>query len=334
MSGFDRLSPQTVLTAVESVFDLELQPLVNTFPSYVNRVYGLTDSDGEPYVTKFYRPGRWSQDALLEEHQFISELVSDEFPVVPPLEDTDGETLSEIVVESPEGEDHYHFALYPKRAGRLFDAEGEEAWLRIGALCGRLHSVGNRSAAEYRQVVSPSESTSDHVASLLGDGVIPVDMEEDFRNITGKGLDLITPLFEAPPFIRLHGDLHRGNILDRGEEGLLMIDLDDMAMGPAMQDLWLLLPGRADDVRKETALLAEGYEDFRPFPWEQLRLIEPLRLMRMIHFIAWCSKQRNDRDFNTHFPNWGSRGWWIQEIEDLRDQVSEIESALNQSTSF
>lgn len=329
MSGFDNLSPQTVLTAVEAAFGLRLQPIVTPFPSYVNRVYGMTDSDGESYVVKFYRPGRWSPAALAEEHHFIRELASEEFPVVQPLDDIDGDTLAELLLETDSGETHYHFALFPKRSGRLFDAEGDEAWLRIGALCGRLHTVGARSHAADRQIVSPDESTGEHIKALLDDGVVPADMVPEFAELTGRALSIITPLFEKAPFIRLHGDLHRGNILDRGNEGLLMIDLDDMAMGPAMQDLWLLLPGRAGEVGGETSMLAEGYENFRPFPWEQLPLMEPLRLMRMIHFIAWCSRQRHDRDFHNHFPDWGSRGWWIQELEDIRDQVFVIESTLN-----
>ncbi len=334
MSGFDNLSPQTVLSAVEAAFGLRLQPVVTPFPSYVNRVYGMTDIDGDSYVVKFYRPGRWSRNALAEEHTFIKELSSEEFPVVQPLDDIDGDTLAELLLETDNGETHYHFALFPRRAGRLFDAEGDEAWLRIGALCGRLHTVGARSCAADRQIVSPEESTGEHITALLDDNVVPADIASEFTELTGRALSMITPLFEKVPFIRLHGDLHRGNILDRGDEGLLLIDLDDMATGPAMQDLWLLLPGRAGEVGGETSLLAEGYENFRPFPWEQLPLMEPLRLMRMIHFLAWCSRQRHDRDFHSHFPDWGSRGWWIRELEDLRDQVSVIESTLNRPTSF
>lgn len=334
MPGFDNLSPQTVLSAVEAAFGLRLQGLVTPFPSYVNRVYGLTDTEDKSYVVKFYRPLRWTRQALLEEHKFIRELASKEFPVVAPLVDVDGDTLAEFVLETEAGEIHYHFALFPKRAGRLFDAEGEEAWLRIGALCGRLHNIGSGDEASARQVISPGGSTRKHISSLLDSGVVPDDVAGDFEGLAGKGLELIDPLFDGMNFLRLHGDLHRGNILDRAEEGLLLIDLDDMAVGPAMQDLWLLLPGRAGEVGKETSLLAEGYENFRPFPWEQLPLMEPLRLMRMIHFIAWCSRQRHDRDFNTHFPDWGSSAWWIQELEDLRDQVSFIESTLKRPTSF
>jgi len=331
MPGFDNLSPQIVLSAVEAAFGLQLQSVVTPFPSYVNRVYGMNSVDEDSYVVKFYRPGRWSREALIEEHRFTGELAEEEFPVVRSLKDVDGDTLAELLLENGSSETLYYFTLFPKRSGRLFDAEGEEAWLRIGALCGRLHSIGARTSAEFRQVISPDTSTAGHISSLLEEDVIPRDMRAEFSQITGRALSLISPLFTDVPFIRLHGDLHRGNILDRADEGLLLIDLDDMATGPAMQDLWLLMPGRYGEVGKEMALLAEGYENFRPFPWEQLSLMEPLRLMRMIHFIAWCSRQRYDKDFHSHFPDWGSRSWWLQEMEDLKDQVSVIESGMNQS---
>jgi len=329
MPGFDNLSPQIVLSAVEAAFGIQLQSMITRFPSYVNRVYGMDDSEGNSYVAKFYRPGRWNLETLLEEQRFTAELTEEEYPVVPPLKDVDGDTLAELQLESDSGTTGFYFTLSPKRSGRLFDAEGEEAWLRIGALCGRLHTVGARSKAKYRQIVAPEESTSEHIESLLKQNVIPGDLVSDFSEISTNALSLISPLFKEVPFIRLHGDMHRGNILDRVDEGLLLIDLDDMASGPAMQDLWLLMPGRYTEVGKEISLLAEGYENFRPFPWEQLSLMEPLRFMRMIHFIAWCSRQRFDRDFSTHFPDWGSRGWWLRELEDLRDQVSVIKSGLN-----
>jgi Ser/Thr protein kinase RdoA (MazF antagonist) len=333
MPGFDYLSPQIVLSAVEAAFGMELQSVVTPFPSYVNRVFGMSDAEGTPYVVKFYRPGRWSREALLEEHRFLEELAREELPVVQPLKDVDGDTLAEVLLErgNPDEDDiHFHFALFPKRSGRLFDAEGDEAWLRIGALCGHMHSIGSQADAVHRQHVSPGKSTSEHIEYLLKEGVIPSDMLSEFSAITDRALSLITPVFQSIPFIRLHGDLHRGNILDRGDEGLLLIDLDDMSTGPAMQDFWLLMPERYGKVGKEMSLLAEGYENFRPFPWNQTALMEPLRFMRMIHFIAWCGRQRRDRDFRTHFPGWGDRSWWIQELEDLRDQVSVIESGLNQ----
>ena len=324
MSGFDALSPQAVISAAEAAFGRDFDPVVTSFPSYVNRVYGMNDTDGVRYVAKFYRPGRWTTAAIEDEHRFMAELAEEEFPIVPPLPDADGDTLIDIDLRTPSGTREFRFALFPLRAGRLFDAEDDESWIRIGALCGRLHLTGAAGTAPRRLTWTPADVTRDQIRWILEEDVLPADMCDEFRGLTDEGLEIITPLFNGQPHLRLHGDLHRGNILDRGEEGLLMIDLDDMCNGPAMQDLWLLLPGRHGDVGRETGLLAEGYEDFRPFPWDQLKLMEPLRLMRMIHFIAWCARQRRDRDFHSHFPDWGSRGWWIREMEDLRDQIMVI----------
>jgi Ser/Thr protein kinase RdoA (MazF antagonist) len=329
MAGFDNLSPQAVISAVEAAFGRPLLPMVTPYPSYVNRVYGISDADETPYVTKFYRPGRWSAETIEEEHRFIRELAAEEIPIASPLEDEDGETLAEVTLRTEEGDEDFFFALFPKRSGRLFDAESDEAWIRIGRLCGRIHAVGSRTEAPHRPYISPGAGSRAQIEEILAHEVIPGDLSGEFTDIARGLLERIAPLFEGVPVIRVHGDLHRGNILDRGDEGLLLIDLDDMASGPAMQDLWLLLPGRRGEVGREIALLAEGYEDFRPFPWDQTALIEPLRFMRMIHFIAWCARQRFDRDFKTHFPDWGSRSWWIKEMEDLRDQASAIEAAGN-----
>ncbi len=328
MAGFDSLSPDAVIMAVEAAFDREFQSVITPYPSYVNRVYGMTDIDGDEYVAKFYRPGRWESKAIEDEHRFMLELVDQEFPVVPPLPDSDGDTLAEVILETSGKEEVFRFALFPKKAGRLFDAEDDESWIRIGALCGRLHNVGSKGQAGNRITWSPTAISSRQIEWILNEGVLPPDMEAEFRQLSNSALEMITPLFESTSNLRLHGDLHRGNILDRGDEGLLLIDLDDMVNGPAMQDLWLLLPGRHGEVGRETGLLSEGYEEFRPFPWNELRLMEPLRLMRMIHFIAWCARQREDRDFFSNFPDWGSRSWWIQELEDMRDQITAISESL------
>ena len=296
-------------------------PVVDVYPSYINRVFGLRDSDDNEFVVKFYRPRRWSRDAVEEEHSFLKELSHADIPVVLPLPDSDGDTLGEIILEDGSEEHLFRFALFPKRSGRLFDSESEDAWLRIGALCGRMHNVAAKHSSRHRVRISPAESFAEHVRIILSVPDIPPDIREELKDLLDSVRDVLVPLFEDVPSQRLHGDLHRGNILDRGDEGLLLIDLDDMAQGPAVQDLWLALPGRYGEVGRETALLAEGYESFRPFPWDQLQLMEPLRFMRMIHFIAWCAAQREDQDFSSHFPDWGSRGWWIREMEDLREQT-------------
>ena len=314
---------------MENAYALELEALVTTYPSYVNRVYGVRDVDGIEYIAKFYRPDRWSLDAIREEHNFSAELGEAEIPIALPLPDADGDTVSHLFVDKNGEQISCYFTLFPKRAGRLFDAEGEAAWLRIGSLCGRLHNIGCRGRAPTRSTILPDESTRGHLEHIRKTNVVPADIAAKFQTITSDVMEMIRPLFANIGRIRLHGDLHRGNILDRSDEGLLLIDLDDMANGPAMQDLWLLLPGHLEDCRPVLPFLAEGYEQFRPFPWQQLKLVEPLRFMRMIHFIAWCAMQRRDEDFDRHFPDWGSPAWWTKELEDLSDQASLIRRELD-----
>ncbi|WP_319478029.1 serine/threonine protein kinase [Marispirochaeta aestuarii] len=320
MSGFDLLTPELVLQAVTQAWGFSLESSLSPFPSYINRVYGLRDDDGREYVTKFYRPGRWSYEAILEEHQFLEDCREAELPVVVPVPDEEGFTLQDVIAVDDEGnEEEYLFALFPKRGGRNFDAEGEEEWLRLGRLLGRLHQVAGDREAEHRLVLHPQETTMSHIREL-SDLVHP-DLRVEFEDFCLEAVEMISPAFEGLDYHRIHGDCHRGNILDRPGEGLLLIDFDDMAVGPAVQDLWLLLPGRRDECSRELNLLVEGYEEFLSFPRRSLDLIEALRFMRILHYSAWCARQRKDAGFFKHFPGWGSKAYWTKELEDLKDQV-------------
>ena len=188
----------------------------------------------------------------------------------------------------------------------------------------RLHAVGRRGEAPHRAVCRPEALTAGFVRELLEGGVVHPDFRDDFEALCAEALRLITPLFEGVPLQRIHGDCHRGNILDRPGQGLLLIDFDDMMSAPPVQDLWLLLPGHAADCGREIGLLLEGYERFLGFDPATLRLIEPLRLMRMIYFLAWRSRQRHDFWFARSFPDWGGKAFWMKELEDLREQLSVI----------
>jgi Ser/Thr protein kinase RdoA (MazF antagonist) len=318
---FDLLSPDLAMVAVERSHGLRLDGTVTTYPSYVNRVYGLRDEEGKRFVAKFYRPGRWSREAILEEHRFVLDCAAAELPVVAPLANGDGSTLATAAATGPEGSEEFFFALYPLRAGRGFDAEGEEDWLRLGAIVGRVHAVAAAGEAPHRLLCLPSASTRAFVEELRAAGVVTPDCREEFFGIAAAALDAIEGLFEGVATHRIHGDCHRGNILDRPGEGLLLIDFDDMMRGPAVQDLWLLLPDHASSCRRELALILEGYEQFRPFDPSTLRLIEPLRLMRMLYYVAWQARQRNDARFRESQPGWGSKAFWLLEIEDLSRQL-------------
>lgn len=323
LQTFDLLTPHVVTQAVEEAFSLRTDGSLSALSSYINRVYALTDEEGTSYVAKFYRPGRWSYEAILEEHRLVLDCVRAELPVVAPIASAEGATLESVVADDGDHEVEFLFALYPKRGGRNFDAERDEDLLRLGALVGRLHLVAAGGTAVHRLRCRPDTSTTAFLEELRD--VVHPDLRGEFFDLAGEGLERITPLFEGVREQRIHGDCHRGNILDRGEEGLLLFDFDDMMVGPAVQDLWLLLPDRAANCRRELSLILEGYEEFAPFERSTIALIEPLRLMRMIYYLSWSARQREDRRFRESHPDWGGRAFWIKEIEDLKDQIRAIQ---------
>lgn len=327
MSGaFDALSPEHVLATVEQTYGIDVDHSVERFPSYINRVYGVRSGDGEEYIAKFYRPGRWSHEAITEEHAFVHDCADAELPVVAPIPDLDGDTLHEIEFDVGKGgaEVGFYFALYPKRGGRGFDAERDEDWYRLGSLIGRVHSIGAQADAPERILCTPAGSTRGFVEELREAGIVHPEIADEFFGLAEEGLAAIEPLFDGVTLQRIHGDFHRGNILERGGEGLLVIDFDDMMVGPAVQDLWLLLPDRIGEVRREMINLLEGYREFTSFDGRDLVLVEPLRFMRILYYLAWNARQRADYSFATEHPEWGSKGFWIREIEDLRTQLEYI----------
>lgn len=314
-TDFADLTPERILFAVETATDCRLTGLVSPLPSYINRVYELQDVAGCRKIVKFYRPGRWSKNALLDEHRFIADCNTAEIPVVAPQTLADGTTLAE--------HDGIYFAVFPKRAGREMEITSDDDWLRLGRLIGRLHTVAAAAPAKSRLRLHPNATLMDDCDRLLR-GFLPGRFRNLFQELTEELREIACPLFSDHPEIRLHGDLHKKNLLHRPGEGILVIDFDDMMTGPAMQDLWLLLPDRADRCRRELHLLLEGYETFRPIPPAAQRLIEPLRCMRQIYFLAWCSRQVGDVRFSQTFPDWGSDAFWSQEIRDLQDQMQSI----------
>jgi Ser/Thr protein kinase RdoA (MazF antagonist) len=310
--SFDRLTPDMVMAAVEPACGQRLTGLMLALPSYINRVYELRAVDGTKLIAKFYRPGRWTREAIADEHHFMADCTENEVPVVPPLMLAGGATVGE--------HEGFLFALYPKRAGRQFEITGEADWFRIGSLVARLHLAGEKRPAAHRVALGPNESTLADV-TFLCETVIPAAYREKFKSAGMRLIEASAPLFEGAEKIRIHGDCHRGNILDRLDEGLLVIDFDDMAMGPPIQDLWLLLPDRADKSLREIEQFLQGYERFRRFDRTSIRCIESLRAMRMIYFLAWCSRQAGDALFAKNFADWGGDAFWQKEINDLREQL-------------
>ncbi|MFP4162791.1 MAG: serine/threonine protein kinase [Chitinispirillaceae bacterium] len=310
--SFETLMPESVLEAVEQAAGLKLTSFIYPLPSYINRVYELRCTDDTKLVAKFYRPGRWSREAILDEHRFIQDCRDAEISVVAPVSFRNGETLS--------SHEDIQFAVFPKRSGRQLEINDDSDWIRLGSLLGRTHLAGEKRSADSRITISPRTSTLSDVEYLCSE-VIPSRFADQYRTTAMRIIEISAPFFENITNIRIHGDCHRGNILDRLEEGYLLIDFDDMAMGPPVQDLWLLLPDRVDACPREIELFLEGYRQFRDFDRSTLRCIEPLRAMRMIYFLSWCSRQRNDFQFRRNFPDWGNDTFWQKEINDLREQL-------------
>ena len=317
-ADFSALTPDRVLDAVEEASRQRCTGIIRPLPSYINRVYTVELSSGESLVAKFYRPGRWTREALLDEHAFVSACAADEIPVIAPLGAAGGGTLGEL--------DGIFFALFPKRGGRPIEPAdpGDAMWERLGALLARIHKVGERATAGSRITLGPYTSTAADLDYLIDGGFLDDRESSRLEDFGHALLAAVAPLFEGTEQIRLHGDCQHTNVLERPDTGLFLIDFDDMMNGPPVQDLWMLLPGRLADTRAEAERLIEGYELFRPFDRGSLRLIEPLRAMRMIYYLAWCARQARDAAFLKNHPDWGTHAFWAKEITDLENQLEVI----------
>jgi len=313
---FHSLTPEKVITPVEKALGVRCTNLCRPLNSYINRVFELESEDGQGLVIKFYRPGRWSAAALQDEHDFLHDLLREEIPVVAPLVHGDGGTLGTF--------NDLHFAVFPKKGGRSFDEFNDDQWTQLGRLLGRTHMVGASRRPRDRIVMAPESSTRQQLDYLLSGGFLPADMRAKYSDLAGELIVETTPLFREMEKIRIHGDCHFSNLIFRPEESFFLIDFDDMAIGPAVQDLWMLLPGRLVDSLKEVNLFLEGYETFRPFDRRGFQLIEPLRAMRFIHYCSWCARQVAEDGESRAMPEFGSRHFWQQEINDLADQLVQI----------
>ena len=288
--------------------------------SYINRVYELQAMDGRRFIAKFYRPGRWAKEALNDEHDFVLDCKEAEIPVIAPIVLESGSTLGEV--------NGIYFAVFPKRLGRFFEICSDEDWKRIGNILGRLHVVGACRSADSRMEHSPMTSTLEEIEFLKEGMFVSPRYSSEFNSLSNDILETIGDMFEDTEYIRTHGDCHCGNILHRPGEGIMLIDFDDMMTAPPVQDMWLLLPDHAANAKKELKLIVDGYTQFRDFDISSLKLIEPLRMMRLLYFLAWCAKQEKDLKFQANFPNWGSDSFWREEINDLRKQLEIIKQDM------
>ena len=330
--GYADLTPSEVLEALDAV-GFRGDGRILQLNSYENRVFQVMLEDGNAVVAKFYRRGRWSDAQIVEEHAFALELADAEVPVVAPclLGDASGgvrllpvpgpATLA--LRRGPEGEHRY--SISPRQAGRAPELEDETVLVRLGGFIGRLHAVGARRGFEHRRRLDAPRDAREAIALLDAGGFVSDNQREPWAAACNAALDCIDQAFaQVPPHaIRLHGDCHPGNLLWR-DSGAHVVDLDDACTGPAVQDLWMLLSGEPEAMAWQLRLLLRGYAPFMDFDRTQLRLIEPLRLLRMIRHNAWVAQRWDDPAFPRAFPDFGSSGYWGQQALQLQEQLRAV----------
>ncbi|CAD5106593.1 serine/threonine protein kinase [Zestomonas carbonaria] len=310
------LSPDLVLDAVESLGFIS-DARVLALNSYENRVYQVGIDESEPLIAKFYRPGRWSDEAIREEHAFSLELAEHEVPVVAPLV-RDGETLFEHA--------GFRFALFPRRGGRAPEPGNLDQLYRFGQLLGRLHAIGATRPFVHRETLDVQSFGHASLATLLEGGFVPPSLLPAYQSVARDLLGRVDALFADTAYdsIRLHGDCHPGNLMYR-DELFHIVDLDDCRMGPAVQDLWMMLAGERHERQSQLAELLDGYQEFHDFAPRELALIEGLRALRLLHHSAWLARRWDDPAFPRAFPWFAGERYWGDQVLALREQLAALD---------
>jgi Ser/Thr protein kinase RdoA (MazF antagonist) len=316
------LTPEVVLDAIDGI-GMRSDGGLLTLNSYENRVYRVNLDEAPPVVAKFYRPARWSDAQILEEHAFLAELAQREIPAVAALE-VGGTTLHRHA--------GFRFAVFPSRGGRPPNLEDPAVLEWVGRFLGRIHAAGESAPFRSRPALDIETFGREPRAWLLANAPIPPDLLEAWRSVVDHALVSVATLFErvqGVSALRLHGDCHAGNILwmdsrdDRGEmKGPLFLDFDDARSGPAVQDFWMLLSGDRASMAVQLRDLLEGYEEFREFDRRELHLIEALRTLRLIHYSAWIARRWDDPAFPAAFPWFDTPRYWQDRILELREQIA------------
>lgn len=317
---FSTLSPDLVMSAAESV---GIWPAGEPFAlnSYENRVLMFRDEDGERWVVKFYRPGRWADSVIQEEHDFLQELANADVPVIAPWRNQCGESLHAY--------QQFRFTLYPQCSGQAPELDNPAHLFALGNVIGRLHAVSARQAFHHRPTLDWQSDINDAEARVIKSERLSKHQQRAYRNVVQKILGQLDnyPLAHNR-LIRTHGDCHLGNVLGR-DESFTLVDFDDCLMAPAIQDIWMLLPeGDPSSWRAQLSEIVEGYEEERAFPHDQLSLIEPLRAYRLIRYTAWLVSRWEDPAFPRAFPWLAERGYWDQHIRQLEQQLLQLERPI------
>ncbi|MDO8350447.1 MAG: serine/threonine protein kinase [Gallionella sp.] len=311
---FGLLTPDTVLDALDSV-GLVGDGRLLALNSYENRVYQAGMDDGPALVAKFYRPERWSDEAILEEHAFVVTLAEREIPVVPALR-IDGNTLHQF--------NGFRFSVFSKHGGRAPELDNRDTLEWMGRFIGRIHALGSLESYQHRPALDIQSFGVEPAAYLLAHDFIPAELLEVYRGVVALALDGVRRCFDRAgdvKTLRLHGDCHVGNVLWT-DAGPHFVDFDDSRMGPAIQDMWMLLSGERDEQTRQFSDLLAGYEAFYDFHPRELHLLEALRTLRLIHYSAWIARRWDDAAFPVAFPWFNTQRYWQDRILELREQIA------------
>lgn len=310
---YQALTPDFVLDAIESTGRLS-DARILTLNSYENRVFQVGIEESVPVIAKFYRPGRWTKEAIIEEHDFTQQLMDADISVVAPLRDEHQQSLF-----------HYQgfdFAIYPRRGGHAPNLDDLDTLFNLGRSLGRIHAVGRNRSFVHRPRLNVQTFGEESVTFLLDNQFIPAHLEDSYRDLARQVLDMAQKRFDDTPFapLRLHGDCHPGNILWR-DDTAHFVDFDDARMGPSVQDFWMLLANDRHEQASQLSELIAGYEEFAEFDRRELKLIEPLRSLRLLHYSTWLARRWEDPAFPHFFPWFNTEHYWQQQLLQLRDQV-------------
>lgn len=318
MEQFFALTPDRMLGAVEAALGgARATGRSLALNSLENRVYEIELEDGgddarKSVVAKFYRPGRWSREAILDEHRFLDELVQAEIPAVAPLVVDGGSTLAES--------DGILFAVFPKVRGRSLQELDDARLQQVGRLLARIHNVGAGGTAPHRRALDQITYGTASLETLETTEMIDIQLQSRYRRAVQAIVAAIAPRLDGVPVLRVHGDCHLGNVLWQ-DSGPFFLDFDDMVIAPAVQDVWMVVRGRDDEADRQREVLIAAYEQMRRFDRATLRLVEPLRALRMIHYSAWIARRWEDPIFKQTFPEFITYNYWLEETDTLEEQL-------------
>jgi Ser/Thr protein kinase RdoA (MazF antagonist) len=319
--AYETLTPDVVLDALSDL-GLAVDGRLTALSSYENRVYQVMLDDDSSVVAKFYRPERWSDEQVLEEHRFAAELMAEEVPLVGPL------TLQSQTLHHAHG---FAFSVSPRRGGRMPELDDAEVLEWIGRFIARIHNVGAQHPFKARPTLDVNTFAIESRNWLIENRILPMDQQTEWLAVCDEAIAIATEKFAAhqASHIRLHGDCHPGNILwtptDLPNGGPHFVDLDDAQMGPAIQDLWMLLSGERAQRTQQLSMLLDGYEQMRELNRDELALIEPLRTLRLIHYSAWLARRKDDPAFAQHFSWFGSSDYWAGQTHMLVEQCEAMQ---------